>query len=77
MDLIAARKHRHELKRAAKRKMAHKLEMDKRGSGKSPRKAMQHSTKEACAHVRAGDYGAIKRSPFKRPGVPRDKSKSR
>ena len=73
-DLIALRKWRHELKRAAKRFRTRYQEKLKSQTGKGPRKALQHSTKKAYANVRAGEYGAIKRLAWKRPGVPRAKS---
>jgi len=66
-DLIAERKWRHELKRATKRRHGRYQDSLKRQTGKSPRKALWHSSK-------AERWKPMKRSAFKRLGVPRDKA---
>ena len=66
-DLIAERKWRHELKRAAKRRQCRYREALKHQTGKSPRRAGWHSSADQGRKPR-------QRSAWKRPGVPRAKS---
>ena len=66
MDIVSLHKHRHKLERRRHHRMKLKLDREKmgKGGGKSPRRALWGSSKEA-------KYAPVKRSKWKRPGVPR------